>query len=93
MRAQHSDGLGCRSRIAGRGGHTQLVDVVDEATHRRTGRARDVLLGNVEQRGDGVEVAVGLRTRGTAPLAGRQPAALQARTLPCLPQRERGSPP
>ncbi len=63
------------------------LDVVDQAAQRRAGGARHVLLGDVEQRGDRVEVAVGLRAGGATALTGRQPAPLQAGPVPCLPQR------
>ena len=40
--------------------------MVDQAEQRRSGGARDVLLGDVEQRRDRVEVAIGLRSGGPA---------------------------
>ena len=68
-------------------GQLQRRDVLDESAQRRTGRARHVLIGDVEQRGHRVEVPGGLGAARAAALAGRQPAPLQTGPLPRRPQR------
>ena len=93
VRAQHRDRVAVGRGRRGVAGEGPVRDVVDETAQRRTGGAGDVLLGDVEQRGDGVEVAVGLRAGGAAALAGRQPAPLQAGAVPGLPQRVARIPP
>src|SRR6185312_5583361 len=62
-------------------------DVVDEAADRRTRGALDIVVGDVEEGGDGVEVTVGLRGHGAPAGPGLQPSALQAGAAPRLPQR------
>ena len=87
MGAEDRNRVGLRSLITGRRGQSHRLDVVDQAAQRRAGGARHVLLGHVEQRGDRVEVAVGLRAGEATALTGRQPAPLQAGPMPRLPQR------
>src|SRR6185312_1924829 len=48
--------------------------------------ALHVVVGNVEEGGDGVEVTVGLRGPGAPAGPCVQPSALQAGPAPCLPQ-------
>ena len=67
-------------------GSPSRLDVADHSAQRRAGCSRHVLFGHIEQRGHRVEVAVGLRAGEAAALAGRQPAPLQARSVPGLPQ-------
>ena len=77
MRAEHRNCVGFRAWVAGHRGKAEGCDVVDQTEQRGAGGARDVLLGDVEQCRDGVEVAIGLRSGGTAAFAGGQPAPLQ----------------
>ena len=87
---QHRDrvGAGCASR--GAAGRPNAATWSTKAAQGRPGGACDVLLGDVEQRDDGVEVTIGLRAGGAAAFAGREPAPLQPGAMPCLPQRVPG---
>ena len=86
MDADDRDRVGLGSLIAGGRGQPHCLDVVDEPAKRRARGPRHVLLGHVEQRGHRVEVTVGVRAGEAAPLAGGQPAPLQAGTMPGLPE-------
>ena len=72
--------------VARRRHRTQRADMLDEAAKGCPRGPRHILLRHIEQRGDRVEVGIGLRASRAAPLTGRQPALLQARAVPCLPQ-------
>jgi hypothetical protein len=66
--AEHRNRIGFRPVVVRGRGQPQRGDVIDHASQRGPCRARYVLLGDIEQRGDGVEITVGLRPgRPTAP--------------------------
>ena len=85
--AEHPDLFCRRGRFGLDARQLQRRDVLDESAQRRAGRARHVLIGDVEQRGHRLQVPGGLGAGGAAALAGRQPAALQAGPMPRRPQR------
>ena len=88
VRGQHGDRVTGGPIVTPRRGEHQCADVVDDTAQRRTRGTRDVLLGDVEQRGDRVEVAARLNAGGATPLDGGQPTSLQTRLVPGPPQRE-----
>jgi hypothetical protein len=88
VRAEHRDGLGGQIR----GGRRQLqrTDMLEQSAHRGAGGARHVIVGDVEQRGDGGEVALGGAAVGAAAFGAGQPARLQTAAFPGRPQAKAG---
>ena len=80
-------GVGLGAILAGARRQAERGDVIEEAAQRCAGGAIHILLGDIEERGDGIEVTVGLCARCAAAFAGRQPAPLQTGAVPCLPER------
>ena len=74
------------SATAPSGEHTTARNRPTRAAGGRAGGVGDVIVGDVEQRSDGVEVTIGLRGNDAAPGCGVQPAPLQPRPTPRLPQ-------
>ncbi len=87
MRADDCDRLGPVMLVTRCGGQPECPDVIDKPTQRRSRGAAHVLLRHVEQRGDRIEVTVGLCADRAAAFAGGEPAALQTGPVPGLPQR------
>ena len=89
VRTEHRHRLPGRRGIADRR-QLQGRHMLEQTRQRRPGGTRHKGLGDIEQRGDRAEIALGQRTLGAPAIGGGNPAPLQAAALPRLPQREPG---
>ena len=88
VRGQHRHGVTCGSVTARHRRQRQPAHVVGDTAESGTGGPADVLVDDVEQRGDRVEVSACRSARRPTSLDGTEPAPLQPAVMPGLPQRE-----